>query len=286
MSQRKGDLYTFGFATVICVVCAVILALAATALKPRQQANVELDVLVNILGTVGHDVSALKKQTADEVFQVFQKEFETLLLNKDNQPVNRADLEQALATVGYPTEELSAQSASALLTRYEGKKALLARRAGEKMATYEKGYKLLYKHMNSSDEVDAYVIPIDGYGLWDNMKGCLALEADLNTVKGITFYEHKETPGLGARVTEAAWQAKWAPENAADKKKILDENGTLISIIVAKGNVTDDDPLKSHKVDGISGATLTGNGVNEFLKADLERYEPYFQTLRSQRSGR
>ncbi len=201
-------------------------------------------------------------------------------------PLSRdAFLEKALATVGYPTEELSAQSEGALLTRYEGKKSLLARRADVKLANYEKGYKLLYKHRNASNEVDAYVIPIDGYGLWDNMKGCLALEADLNTVKGITFYEHKETPGLGARVTEQAWQAKWAPEKPEDKKKILDNNGKLVSIIVAKGSVTDDDPLKAHKVDGISGATLTGNGVNEFLKADLERYEPYFQTLRSQRSG-
>ena len=99
----------------------------------------------------------------------------------------------------------------------------------------------------------------------------LALEPDLNTVRGITFYKHKETPGLGGEV-----EKKWFQDNFVGKK-ILNNNGELVSVKVVKGKAKEllsGDNL-NHGVDGISGATITCRGVTEFLKNDLHRYKQY-----------
>ena len=107
------------------------------------------------------------------------------------------------------------------------------------------------------------------------MYGYIALKTDLNTVAGIRFYKHIETPGLGAELAKPDHNEKWIG------KKILDEDGSLVSVKVAKGNAEQTHPQElEHYVDGISGATLTGKGINEFLKEDLETYEPYFKTRR------
>ena len=125
-----------------------------------------------------------------------------------------------------------------------------------------------------NNKVTGYAIPIAGKGLWGTMYGYFAIEPDAETVKGITFYKHKETPGLGAEVDK-----DWFKNNFIGKK-LTDKNGELVSIEVVKGYVSKTDPDALHKVDGISGATITGTGLTTFLKSDLEKYEPYFPRVR------
>ena len=125
-----------------------------------------------------------------------------------------------------------------------------------------------------NNKVTGYAIPIAGKGLWGTMYGYFAIEPDAETVKGITFYKHKETPGLGAEVDK-----DWFKNNFIGKK-LTDKNGKLVSIEVVKGYVSKTDPDALHKVDGISGATITGSGLTTFLKSDLEKYEPYFARVR------
>ena len=127
-------------------------------------------------------------------------------------------------------------------------------------------------------EVAAYTIPVSGKGLWSTLYGYFALDADLNTVRGITFYQHGETPGLGGEIDKP-----WFQENFVGKK-ILDDAGNLRSITVVKGTAADRYPDPDelvHYVDGISGATITSNGVTALLEAELTRYRPYFETLRN-----
>ena len=133
-----------------------------------------------------------------------------------------------------------------------------------------------YKIYQSRDgnRVKGYAIPISGKGLWGTMYGYFAIEPDASTAKGITFYKHKETPGLGAEVDK-----DWFKNNFIGKK-FIDDSGNLVSIEVIKGFVSDKDPNAKHKVDGISGATVTGNGLTTFLKSDLQKYEPYFAKIR------
>jgi Na+-transporting NADH:ubiquinone oxidoreductase subunit C len=140
---------------------------------------------------------------------------------------------------------------------------------------------LLYQRVDDGN-VSAYSFPVSGKGLWSTLYGYFALEADLSTVRGLTFYQHGETPGLGGEIDKA-----WFQENFVGKK-ILDDAGELRSVTVVKGSAADkySDPMElRHYVDGISGATITSRSVSLLLKAGLENYEPYFGGLRSS-SGR
>ena len=141
-----------------------------------------------------------------------------------------------------------------------------------KSESEQEGFTLYEKIING--KVEGYAIPISGKGLWGTMYGYFAIEPDVVTAKGITFYKHKETPGLGAEVDK-----DWFKNNFIGKK-FIDDSGNLVSIEVIKGFVSDKDPNAKHKVDGISGATVTGNGLTTFLIADLQKYEHYFAKIR------
>jgi Na+-transporting NADH:ubiquinone oxidoreductase subunit C len=134
-------------------------------------------------------------------------------------------------------------------------------------------------YVEENGEIIAYILPISGKGLWSTIYGYLALEKDLNTVLGITFYKHGETPGLGGEV-EKEWFT-----SSFKGKKIYSPEGELNSITVVKGKVKDVIPEDEsyHYVDGISGSTLTGNGINNFLKNDLATYKPYFDKVKAER---
>ncbi|CAM2067783.1 NADH:ubiquinone reductase (Na(+)-transporting) subunit C [Sulfidibacter corallicola] len=277
MSQAKqGAAYTYMFAMGLCLVCSIGLSLAYTYLKPIQADNVRLDIVQNLLTSVGYTQDQLTKMAPDEVLGVFEKDFQVQILNKDNKEAQRDFMESELLGLGYPQETLTGMDKGSLMNLFNTKVRLLARKAGKKPDDYDPGYKALYIYQPGG-KVEAYVIPIMGNGLWDIIKGYIALDLDLNTVKGISFYEHAETPGLGARITE-----DWFKQNYVGKH-ILDNGGDLISITIAKGKVVETVPdrLHDHYVDGISGATLTGKGINDFLKSDLSKYEPYFKTLRN-----
>ena len=143
----------------------------------------------------------------------------------------------------------------------------------KKQEDIEKNPLKIYQRMDNG-LITGYAIPIEGKGLWGTMYGYFAIEPDAVTVKGITFYRHKETPGLGGEVDK-----EWFKNNFIGKR-LVDNDGKLVSIEVIKGFVSEKDPEAYRKVDGISGATITGKGVTTFLKKDLDKYEPYFKKIR------
>jgi Na+-transporting NADH:ubiquinone oxidoreductase subunit C len=107
--------------------------------------------------------------------------------------------------------------------------------------------------------------------------GYLALEADATTVRGITFYKHGETPGLGGEI-----EKEWFLGNFKGKKIFSVTAKKLTPIVVVKGKAADmykGEELE-HSVDGITAATITGSGVTELLDNALKAYEPYFSKLR------
>jgi Na+-transporting NADH:ubiquinone oxidoreductase subunit C len=135
-------------------------------------------------------------------------------------------------------------------------------------------YQLMAVTRDAAGKDDAYVFPIKGPGLWSILYGFLALEADGNRVRGITFYQHGETPGLGGEVDNPAWKAQWVG------KRILDDQGALRSITVKKNKVDPAIPVeKLHYVDGLSGSTITSNGVTAFVKRDLTAYRPFLEKV-------
>ena len=120
-----------------------------------------------------------------------------------------------------------------------------------------------------------YILSVRGSGLWDEIWGYVALQTDLSTIEGVTFSHKGETPGLGARITSPDVQQRF------QGKQIFDESGNLQSVAMQKGEGKDYSS-DTHKVDGLSGATITANGVNNMLKNYLQYYSSF---LSSQKSG-
>ncbi len=126
--------------------------------------------------------------------------------------------------------------------------------------------------------VETVVLPVHGYGLWSTMYGYLALESDGRTVKGITFYRHAETPGLGGEIDNPAWQAKWV-----GKEAVGDDGRVLIQVV--KGEPRGEGV--EHQVDGLAGATLTARGVEHLVRYWLgeQGFGPYLARLEQGQGG-
>jgi len=121
------------------------------------------------------------------------------------------------------------------------------------------------------NRIEQVILPVEGAGLWATMYGFLAVEADGNTVRGLQFYEHGETPGLGDGVDKPVWQGLW------QGKKLYDADGN-IQIEVIKGRAPRD---SEYQIDGLAGATLTGRGVSVFVRHWISDagYGPYLKSL-------
>lgn len=120
------------------------------------------------------------------------------------------------------------------------------------------------------------ILPVHGKGYASTIYGFVALENDGNTIAGLSFYEHEETPGVGAEIENAAWLAQWVGKKVRDGKQQL-------RIGVAKGEVTPNSPEAPYTVDGLSGATRTCDGVTRMLRFWLgdDGYGPFLRRLRS-----
>ena len=223
---------------------SLLLALTSTQLKNLQEFNIELDKKKNILKCIGKDLSLMN---ADAIFKEYKSNISNIILNSNG--------------------DIAANIASENLESVPNKST------GEvKYFLNNIEYLPAYKSSNP----EAFIIPISGKGLWSTLFGYFALEMDLNTVIGITFYKHGETPGLGGEV-----EKKWFQNNFVGKK-IFNQTGELVSIKVVKGKVNDvySGEALNHGVDGISGATITSRGVSYFLKRDLLKYEQYLKNNR------
>ena len=123
------------------------------------------------------------------------------------------------------------------------------------------------------DAVGQFILPFEGSGLWSTIRGYLAVDADGNTIRGIQFYEHGETPGLGDQIDKPDWRAQWVG------KEIFGDDA-LPRIEVVKGFVPVDSRDREHQVDGLSGATLTGNSVTDIVRywTGPDGFGPYLQS--------
>jgi Na+-transporting NADH:ubiquinone oxidoreductase subunit C len=156
-----------------------------------------------------------------------------------------------------------------------------------KSGYYKQPWKLIYEILPNPDlsnpvkkNPEGYVIPVNGFGLWDAIYGYLAISPDGNTVKGITWYDQKETPGLGANISESYWQnlfpGKHIFQESSDGK--TDFKTAPLGITVVKGKVLEvlgSSPKALSAVDGMTGATLTGNGVTDAYREVLKSYRPF-----------
>ena len=147
---------------------------------------------------------------------------------------------------------------------------------GDIVKSSQEGARELYI-VGTPSLIENYAIPFEAYGLWSWIKGYIALKGDGKTISGLTVYSHGETPGLGGECEKPWFQDQF------QGKQIVDLSGKFTSIGVVKGKVEDLISKKdqSRYVDGMSGATITGKGMEKYLKMELLNYEPLSQKLRS-----
>ena len=236
----QSNAYTLIFTSITTIILGFLLSFVSTSLKETQEINEEIDIMKNILYSLEFNEED-RSWTGEEVKKLFDSSVIQKVVNIDGEVIEN------LTPSEIPTDKMETQ------------------------------FPLYIKIVNNS--IDGYAIPISGKGLWSTLYGYFALENDGLTVKGIRFYKHGETPGLGGEV-----EKDWFTNNFVGKK-ITDMNGRLVSIQSIKGQVDTSSPNAFHQVDGISGATMTTKGLNKFLMNDLKKYDSFFQKVRSESKG-
>ncbi len=245
MAERKhGDVYTVLYAAGVCVACSLALAAAAAGLRPRQERMAELDRRFNVLKAFGAPVTdaAGRRIGSDRIEQLYSTHVRERVVN--------------------------AQTGQIIADRTPGGLSPAEQAAGRLLPLYE---------WIENNRVERYAFPVSGKGLWSTIYGYLALDGALENVVGLTFYKHGETPGLGGEI-----ESEWFQSQFRGRRLIVPEGP--LPIVIAKGAASEAERTDPNRVvvDGISGATLTGRGVMEFLNADIRRYAAF---IRSRRGG-
>lgn len=262
MQQPNDDpKKTIFIAVVLCLVCSIMVSTAAVSLKSRQVVNQKNDIRQNILAVTGQfepDMD-MDMEAAFEKFEVRLVDLESGKYAETNLDVATYNQRKAAGSPDLGVRLNNTQDIAGIGSR----------------AKYAPVYIL-----RDGDDIQQLVIPIHGYGLWSTMYGFLSLGSDFNTVQGLRFYDHAETPGLGGEIENPRWLAKW------EGKKIYDENGS-VEFRVARGYVNKNSPQAEYKVDGLSGATLTSKGVSNMIAFWLGEngFGPYLQNMRSERGN-
>ncbi|MAV73409.1 MAG: Na(+)-translocating NADH-quinone reductase subunit C [Halieaceae bacterium MED-G27] len=257
MSANKESLKSvLTVALGLCIVCSVIVSSAAVVLKPQQEANKARDLKRNILMAGGLYDPEL---TVEEQFE----SIEARLVDLDSGRFVEGDVD------AFDQRKASKDpSQSRALTGDEDPAKILRR---EDRA-------VVYLVNSEAGDLNRIILPVRGYGLWSTLYGFVALEADANTIVGLGFYEHGETPGLGGEVDNPSWKQKWSG-------KLAYRDGE-VAIEVLKGAVNPASSDAAWQVDGLSGATLTTNGVENLVQYWLgnDGFAPLLDNIRGGRA--
>lgn len=241
--MQQSNTYIIVYSAVLTIILGLLLSGSAQVLGPWQQESIALDKKKQILGAVisAEEIDAM---TPEQVNAFYSARISSTVVDISGKEITKK---------GITAEKVE------IAKDY-------------KKTAEERSYPVFIFHAEGKpDQIESYIFPMYGAGLWDAIWGYVALETDLNTIAGITLAHASETPGLGARITEGKVQARYVG------KKIFDESGTLIAVMMQKGEGKKYDS-DAHKVDGMSGATITGNGVNNMLKSYMGCYEAYIKS--------
>jgi Na+-transporting NADH:ubiquinone oxidoreductase subunit C len=270
--QRDSILNTFLVAIGVCLVCSFLVSSAAVGLRPLQEKNAEQDRKGNILQAAGFTKEQIKD--AGGVFKLFDARVEPIIVNlatgeeEGVDEILAADPDDDMETkedaiAKFDQIQAAAKKRDGLYREFDDKKEDIAG-----ISRVEK-FSHVYLIKDENGNLSKYVFPIRGKGLWSILKGFIALETDFETIAGLTYYEHGETPGLGGEVDNPKWKQQWKG------KSVYDQAGN-VEIEVIKGIAEPDDRFA---VDGLSGATITSRGVTNMIHFWLgpDGFKPFIE---------
>lgn len=248
---------TVKVAVTLSLACSLLVASAAVLLKPRQLENAERyrqSIILDVAGLLEPDSDIAELFAAIEV---------RVVKLADGSYADGIDVQDFDAREAARDPEYSVQIPDEM-------DIANIRRRSSHAPVYV---------IRANGEIEQVILPVYGAGLWSTMYGYLAVAGDGSTVRGLRFYEHEETPGLGDQIDDDEWRAKWSG------KELYDENG-LPRIEVVRGSVRPG-PAASYQVDGLSGATLTGRGVTNLIRywTGPHGFGPYLRRLEDESDG-
>ncbi|MEM9050079.1 MAG: Na(+)-translocating NADH-quinone reductase subunit C [Pseudomonadota bacterium] len=241
---------TIFVAVSLCFVASMVVSAAAVALRPTQEVNALKDKQINILQVAGIYDPDQDVVAAFAAFEPHVLELETGRFTDQFDPASFDDR----AAAEDPATSVALQDDPAGIIR-QGK------------------YVTIYLLRDAEGAIDKVILPVHGYGLWSTLYGFIALEENGNDIFGLQFYEHAETPGLGAEVDNPRWTALWKG------KKLADDRGDL-QISVSK---TVPPAGAAYHIDALAGATLTTVGVHNLVQFWMGEtgYQPFLENLRA-----
>jgi Na+-transporting NADH:ubiquinone oxidoreductase subunit C len=250
--QSNSVVYILGFCAAVCLVCSIVVSSTAVGLKPLQEANKILDRQKKVLSVAGL-IKEGQSVTPEKVQSLFDKRIKSVVVNLKK---GKVDVESTRSVKSF--DQLKATKDPATSQRAPKNRAGVLR-IPNKALLYMVSKKDMKKD-GTGFALSQYIFPIEGKGLWSTLYGFICLAPDFNVVKGLTFYEHKETPGLGGEVDNLKWKEKWINRLLFGKKGSSPKSWTKARLRVIKGT-TGNAKTNPFKVDGLSGATITSNGV-------------------------
>ena len=269
MSSNDSTGKTLLVASLLCIVCSIVVSTAAVALKGDQIKNKLLDKNKNILAAAG------MLEEGKSVQEIFEQRLEVKLVNLDTGEY----LTEENATEDWQKAALKNPVAydQRKAAKTPGQNEILDGAIDTASIKRQAQYATIYLAKNDAGEIQTIILPVHGYGLWSTLYGFLALKTDATTVVGLGFYEHGETPGLGGEVDNPKWKSLWPG------KQVFDDQGH-VDIRLIKGSVDPNSPKAPHQVDGLAGATLTSNGVTNLIQFWLGKngFGPYLDKVKEQ----
>lgn len=252
MSNKDSIARTIMVALALCVVCSVVVSSAAVMLKNKQVGNAADEKRINILAAAGIDII---DGDLDAAFAKVTPKIVDMATGKFTSAVN-------LNT--YDDRKAAKDPALSIALTSAQDTASIRRQAK---------YRTVYL-VETENGLEKLVLPVHGYGLWSTLYGFIALQGDLNTVAGLGFYAHAETPGLGGEVDNPNWKAVW------NGKQVFgtDQPQPLIGLIKGKAS-----PNSKYDIDGLAGATLTSVGVTNLVRFWMGKdgFAPFLANLKA-----
>lgn len=247
--MQQSNTYIITFSVILTVILGLLLSGTSQLLGPMQKEAIALDNKKQILGALisGDEIAAMNPK---EVNDYYENRVSSIVVDINGKEVTEQDGVPVTAETVDVAKNYKKPAEQRLFPVY------------------------IYHAEGNPDDVANYVLPLYGAGLWNAIWGYIALDTDMNTVGGITLAHAGETPGLGARITD------WEVQSRYVGKEIYDESGQLVSVEMQKGEGIDYSN-SPHKVDGMSGATITGKGVNNMLYNYLNYYQAYIESKKS-----
>jgi Na+-transporting NADH:ubiquinone oxidoreductase subunit C len=244
-----------GMALTVAFVCALLVSAVAVGLRPLQKANVEaeriaqLELVLGALSAIGQSLS----------IEGLEARIVELSSGKYDDTVDMAT---------FNAESAAGKSATSTAIPADLDLAGIKRRARHAQVYLVRG---------ETERIELIILPVYGRGYQSTLHAWLVLDGDTRTVRALKFYQHGETPGVGARIDEPDWEAQWRDLPAYDDEGVL-----RIGVRLHAGSTE----YPAFKVDGISGATRTTQGVDGMMRFWLGEFgfAAYLQRIREEQA--